>query len=93
MIHFQIFKSQIKYHSGISNVINDGIEIDKFKRLVPISSPEMLADSIMEAINEKNKMIERWARKKINCRKRVIRYYSIKRMIKEYNQIWSLNIS
>jgi glycosyltransferase involved in cell wall biosynthesis len=61
--------------------------------IVPIAKPKILYQTIIQSINEIIFMHDIWIKRKINCRERVKKSYEIERMIDEYNQIWSLNIS
>ena len=56
--------------------------------VVPAQNPELLAESIIYAIHEKNTNILAWKDRKIRARTRIVDNFSIKKMIANYEHVW-----
>jgi len=56
--------------------------------VVPPKNPQALADAILIALNEKKADPIKWARRKADCRKRIIDNFSIQNMVKKYHYVW-----
>jgi glycosyltransferase involved in cell wall biosynthesis len=59
--------------------------------IVPKNSYEILAKKIKYAIISKKQNHNSWLIRKDNCRKRIIKHYSLNNMINKYINIWSAN--
>ena len=57
--------------------------------VVPPKNPQLLADAILIALNEKKADPIKWVRRKVDCRKRIIDNFSIETMVKKYHEVWS----
>jgi len=57
--------------------------------VVPPRDPQALANSIMEAIKEKQENHPAWSERQKACRARIVENFSIEKMIKGYHQVWT----
>ena len=49
---------------------------------------EALANAIINASEEKESNKSIWLQRKIACRKRVVKNFSLEKMVKEYKKVW-----
>lgn len=56
--------------------------------IVPPKDPKSMANSIMQAIDEKHTNTESWHARKVACRNRIVDNYSIDKMISSYKNVW-----
>ena len=54
------------------------------------NDPIALSNSIIEAIEERNRDGQKWALRKQNCRNRIVENFSLDKMIKNYHLVWGI---
>lgn len=59
--------------------------------VVPPKVPQILADVIIEAIEQKQNHPISWEKRKQSCRNRIFMNFSIEKMIKNYHKIWTVS--
>jgi glycosyltransferase involved in cell wall biosynthesis len=56
--------------------------------VVPPKNPQVLANAILEAINEKQNNPLMWEVREQACRDRIVDNFSIEKMVAGYHQVW-----
>ncbi len=57
--------------------------------IVPPKCPEVFADKIIYAANEKKYNPSEWDKRKFSCRERIVNNFSIETMVEKYKKEWS----
>ncbi|RUO27870.1 glycosyltransferase family 4 protein [Aliidiomarina sanyensis] len=58
--------------------------------IVPPKEEQALADTIMQALEEKQANHQAWSERKASCRNRIVENFSIERMVGAYLQVWAI---
>jgi glycosyltransferase involved in cell wall biosynthesis len=56
--------------------------------VVPPKDPLLLANAIMQALDEKHSNNQQWQDRKSKCRTRIVDNFSIERMVSNYHNVW-----
>ena len=71
-----------------TNVGDAALIVDRTGWAVPPKQHQALANSIIEAINEKETNEQAWLQRKKDCRRRIVANFSIEKMVSRYHQVW-----
>lgn len=71
-----------------TNIGDSGLIVDKAGWIVQPHDPKILADSIIEAMIEKESKPHAWLQRKSLCRSRVLENFNIHSMVAAYHEVW-----
>lgn len=72
-----------------TNVGDASIIVGDTGWVVEPQNPDLLANEIINAEEESRTNNSSWVHRKMACRKRIMKYYSIERMLQKYKQAWT----
>ena len=71
-----------------TNIGDASLIVDRTGWVSPPNNYVALANSILKAIEEKNRDEKLWSLRRQNCRDRIIENFSLDKMIKNYHSVW-----
>ena len=72
-----------------TNVGDASIIVGDTGWVVEPQNPDLLAHEIINAIKERRTNNSSWVQRKMACRSRIVKNYSLERMLQKYKQAWS----